>query len=264
MERYASTGIKEIIAQFPRVAEILEEYGIGCGPCSIGVCRLKDILDIHSLDKNAELELMRRIEAEIYPQRNLVVAPRATTLAQAPDTSMLAAPLQTLIDEHRLIKRWLALIPKLLENLNLIAPEDRQIINQGIDFIRSYADQLHHGKEEEILFAFFDTSADIFQVIYADHRRARDLVKEMTTALAAGNGSKLTEHLLDYATLLIEHIGKEDGVLFPWLNNRLSELQVKDLTLRFAQVDQGLGNDGRRYQGFIEQLEERYPSNRIG
>lgn len=263
MERYASTGIKEIIAQFPRVAEILKEYGIGCGPCSIGVCRLKDILDIHSLDKNAELELMQRIEAEIYPQRNLVVAPRATALAQAPDAATLAAPLQTLIDEHRLIKRWLALIPKLLKNLNLADLADRQIVTQGIDFIRSYADRLHHGKEEEILFASFDTSADIFQVIYADHCRARDLVKGMATALADGNSSKLAEHLLDYATLLIEHIGKEDGVLFPWLNNRLSEAQRQELATQFAKVDEDLGNDGRRYQSFIEQLEERYLTQSI-
>lgn len=258
MERYATTGIKEIIAQFPHVAEILEEYGIGCGPCSIGICRLQDILEIHSLDKSAEIEMMHRIEAEIFPERNLAVALQATTLARAPEASTLAAALQTLIEEHRLIKRWLAIIPKLLENLNLTDSGDRQIVIQGIDFIGSYADRLHHGKEEEILFAAFDTSADIFQVIYADHRRARDLAKAMTAALAGGDGSKLAEHLLDYATLLVEHIDKEDKVLFPWLNNRLSEPQRKDLALRFAQVDQNLGNDGRRYQGFIERLEERY------
>ena len=264
MERYASTGIKEIIAQFPRVAEILEEYGIGCGPCSIGICRLKDILDIHSLNKNAELELMQRIEAEIYPQSKLAIAPRATTLARAPEVSSLAASLQTLIAEHRMIKRWLALIPKLLENLNLADSEDRQLINQGIDFIASYADRLHHGKEEEILFASFDTSADIFQVIYADHRRARELTKAMLAALTDSDCGKLAEHLLDYATLLVEHIDKEDKVLFPWLNNRLSEVQQQEMVGQFAKADHDLGNDGRRYQGFIERLEERYLGNRIG
>ena len=263
MERYASTGIKEIIAQFPRVAEILEEYGIGCGPCSIGICQLKDILDIHCLDKNAELELMQRIEAEIYPQRKLVVAPRATSLSQAPEAATLAAPLQTLIEEHRLIKRWLAVIPKLLKKLNLADSGDSQIVTQGIDFIRSYADRLHHGKEEEILFASFDTSADIFQVIYADHRRARELTKAMVAALADGDSSRLAEHLLDYATLLIEHIDKENGVLFPWLNNQLSEARWRELAAQFARVDQDLGNNGRRYQGFIERLEERYLTQSI-
>ena len=207
---------------------------------------------------------MQRIEAEIYPQRKLVVAPRATALAQAPDASTLAAPLQTLIAEHRLIKRWLALIPKLLKNLNLADSADRQLINQGIDFIASYADRLHHGKEEEILFVSFDTSADIFQVIYADHRRARELTKAMLAALTDSDSGKLAEHLLDCATLLVEHIDKEDKVLFPWLNNRLSEIQRQEMVRQFAKADHDLGNDGRRYQGFIERLEERYLGNSIG
>jgi len=32
MESYENKGIKDIIADFPEVADILEEYGIGCGP----------------------------------------------------------------------------------------------------------------------------------------------------------------------------------------------------------------------------------------
>jgi hypothetical protein len=34
MEAYLNKGIKEVIDQFPEVEKILDEYGIGCGPCS--------------------------------------------------------------------------------------------------------------------------------------------------------------------------------------------------------------------------------------
>ena len=35
MEAYLNKGIKEIIDQFPEIEDILNEYDIGCGPCSV-------------------------------------------------------------------------------------------------------------------------------------------------------------------------------------------------------------------------------------
>jgi len=58
MESYRNKGIKDIIIDFPQVANILEDYGIGCGPCTVGVCLLKDILDIHKMAPEKEQELM--------------------------------------------------------------------------------------------------------------------------------------------------------------------------------------------------------------
>ena len=49
MEAYLNKGIKEVIDEFPEVEKILDEYGIGCGPCSVGTCLLKDIVEIHDL-----------------------------------------------------------------------------------------------------------------------------------------------------------------------------------------------------------------------
>ena len=49
MEAYLNKGIKEIIEEFPRVEDVLKEYAIGCGPCNVGICLLKDIVAIHRL-----------------------------------------------------------------------------------------------------------------------------------------------------------------------------------------------------------------------
>ena len=40
MEKYLRTPIKELISKNPPVGTILEEFGIGCVPCSVDTCFL--------------------------------------------------------------------------------------------------------------------------------------------------------------------------------------------------------------------------------
>ncbi len=61
--------------------------------------------------------------------------------------------------------------------------------------IRSYADKFHHAKEEEILFKYLDETADIFSVIYEDHRQARNRVKAMLEALDSRDKHGVAQHL---------------------------------------------------------------------
>ncbi len=256
MQVYVTRGIKDIIREFPRVGKILEEYGIGCGPCTVGLCQLKDILEIHKLTKEAEVQLTLRIEAEIYPDRNIAVQSNTAALQNTSSKEgCFSRALQILVDEHKLIKRWLALITDLAQNLDLNSERDRQGSENGIDFIRSYADRLHHGKEEAILFTYFDDTADIFQVIYEDHKRARSFVQEMLRALNEKNTEKFVSNMLDYAVLLKEHIRKEDEMLFPWLDSRLTDEQKEELVVLFEHSDKRAVMDNRKYPLLIERLE---------
>ena len=63
MEMYLNTGIKALIDDYPEVADILNEYGIGCGACDVGTCLFKDIVSLHPLTEAQEKEMMRRIAA---------------------------------------------------------------------------------------------------------------------------------------------------------------------------------------------------------
>ena len=67
MDKYMQKGIKEVIDEVPEIAGILEDYDIGCGPCSVGTCLLKDIVEIHRLPPEKERELWFRMEQCIYP-----------------------------------------------------------------------------------------------------------------------------------------------------------------------------------------------------
>ncbi|KAB2891111.1 MAG: hypothetical protein F9K32_05705 [Desulfobulbaceae bacterium] len=257
MQQHMSRGIKDIIAEFPQIARILEEYGINCGSCGVGICELKDILEIHKLSPEAAKELTRRIEAAIHSGETPAMPPRHAGGRQ--DRPLLSAPLQVLVDEHRLIIRLLAQIPTLTAGLNLNSTTVRQTIEGVLEFIRFYADQRHHGKEEDILFSRFDVSGDIFRAFYEEHRKGRQFFQDMQQALAKGNAALLSCRLLEYAALLHEHIQKEDQVLFPWLDGRLSDQERKEIFAEFIITDGRPEMDDARHRTLVEQLETLFP-----
>lgn len=258
MKKYENKGIKEIIAEFPEVGTVLEQYGIGCGPCTVGMCQLKDILEIHQMEPEQERELMLRIESVIYPERVIQVSQGATMPSERKIHVFHSLPMQKLVGEHVQIKRWLALIPSVVESMDLQSEKGQELARDSIDLIRSYADRLHHGKEEDILFAYFDDSSEIFQVIYQDHREARRLVKAMLTSLEASNTETLKEDLLAYRSLLAEHIKKEDEILFPWLDRELTVGQLEEIAEKFISKDKETGIDPARYELFLNDLEQRF------
>ena len=255
MESYSNKGIKDIITDFPQVGEILEEYDIGCGPCTVGICLLKDILDIHKLAPEKEQELMSRIEAAIYPERHIKTGYPAETTQTEPAPHVFSVPMQILVNEHVVIKRWLALIPSVIRRIDLTSDQGMQVIEDGIDLIKSFADKLHHGKEEDILFTYFNGSEKIFQVIYEDHRVARNHVKEMLAAVARKDGAALSQHLTDYRLLLSEHIKKEDEILFPWLDRKLTGEQIAELAHKFDLADKEIGVEPEKHLKYLNNLE---------
>ena len=167
-------------------------------------------------------------------------------------------PMKKLVDEHVLIKRWIALIPAVVENLDLESEAGRQLIVDGIDMIRSYADRYHHAKEEDILFKYFDENSEILQVMYTDHTTGRGHVKAMLEALERKDKATLGQHLMAYRELLTEHIKKEDEILYPWMDRNLSTTQVGELFSKFNQVDQQMGFSSEKYEQFVAKIEKQF------
>ena len=61
MKDYMEKQMKELIEEYPALNDLLAEYDIGCGPCSVGICLLQDIVQIHQMSAEREKELMIRI-----------------------------------------------------------------------------------------------------------------------------------------------------------------------------------------------------------
>lgn len=258
MEEYLNKGIKAIIDEFPKVGDILNDYEIGCAPCDVGSCLLKDIVDIHNLTPEDESELMFLIAKAIYPDKDIKKPEVKKKKVAAPKQYSYSPPIKKLVDEHKLIKRLLALIPAIIENLDFSSEEGKNLIRDCVDFIRSYADKYHHAKEETILFKYFDEDLDIIQVMLKDHETGRAHVKSIIEALNNNDNEKVIFHLNGYMELLSEHIKKEDEILYVWMERILTMNQIGTLWSKFNEVDDEFGDSPNKYFELINSLESRF------
>jgi hemerythrin-like domain-containing protein len=259
MQKYLNTPIKEIITKFPNVGKILEEYHIGCVPCTLGSCLLKDVVAIHNLSADDETELMYRIEKQIYPNKDVKKPVPRTAVKRASAKEIKYSPvIKRLVDEHTLIKKWIALIPEVLASFDVNNESHRQIILGGIDFIRFYADKFHHAKEEDILFDYTDKNLDIIKTILSDHEAARAHVRATLEALKLKDKHSVIEHLSAYKDLLTEHIKKEDEILYPWIERGLSVTQVGELFSKFDAAEEKIDKEViAKCKKFIDEIEKR-------
>jgi hemerythrin-like domain-containing protein len=128
--------------------------------------------------------------------------------------------------EHRLIER---MIDVMKEELLLIEREkkvDPEFIEMTVDFIRTYADRCHHGKEEDILFRdlgvkkLADDHKRTMEELVEEHKWGRKMTArlvEANTRYVQGNKEALSA-IMDCIKALIEfypkHIEKEDKHFF--------------------------------------------------
>ena len=76
-------------------------------------------------------------------------------------------PVGPLMIEHRLIERMIALIEKELQSIEASEKVNLPFTDSAIDFIKTYADRTHHGKEEDILFKNLEE-----KTISGDHKKS--------------------------------------------------------------------------------------------
>ena len=132
-------------------------------------------------------------------------------------------PIGPLMIEHRLIERLLTLMArefKRIKDNTEVDPEfafvDPVFIDTAVDFIRTYADRCHHGKEEDLLF-----KALAGKDLAPEHRQTMDdLIREHAWAREATAGLvKAKEaYLLEKPGALdelMEHLEEAGGVLPP-------------------------------------------------
>lgn len=257
MNEILNTNIKEVIQRFPGVGDILKQYEIGCVSCGLGTCLLKDVIGIHDLSQEAGEELMTAITLIVYPNGDVSVPKierKAKSGAKAAAVKF-SPPMQKLVDEHVLIKRLLAAIPSLIEDLDLDSETGRQQIRSVIDFIRSFADKYHHSKEEDVLFKYFDANLDIIKAMYSDHENGRSKVRQMLAALENRDKPTLALNLKGYQELLTEHITKEDEILYRWMERNLTMKQIGEIFARCVQIDAEFSDKQKKYETLVSQLE---------
>jgi hemerythrin-like domain-containing protein len=258
MESYLNSGIKEVCTEFPEIGKILEEFDVGCNSCLVGTCLLKDVVEIHNLTKNTEKKMMDRIKKIIDPNFEIDETEIHNKTVKSPKKITYSPPLKKLVNEHKLILRWAALIPKILESLDLESVESLHTLQNGIKFIREFADKFHHAKEEEVLFKYFDENLEILNVMHADHETVRALVRELLVAIENKDIEIINRNLLKYKEILLEHIKKEDEILYPWMDRNLNISQKDEIFAEFDAIALKFQGLSIQQEEFILNLEKKF------
>ena len=136
-------------------------------------------------------------------------------------------PRGPLMIEHRLILRMISLIDAEVRRIEKDNTVDQSFIETAVDFIRTYADRTHHGKEEQILFRdlakkkLSDADNNLMNELIQDHAFGRATTAELVkSAEAYRNGDKvaasfIVQNLKKFVNFYPKHIEKEDKVFFP-------------------------------------------------
>lgn len=136
------------------------------------------------------------------------------------------------------------------------------------DFVRGFADGCHHRKEENVLFKAM-TAAGLPQqggpvgVMLAEHETGRALTRAMRLGAEkwkAGDLSGKNQALQaasDYASLLHQHIYKENNILFPMANQVIPLGEQDQVAEDFERVEHEETGEGvhEKYLGIAQKLE---------
>ena len=261
MEELLGRYIKEIMDEHPRVSKILEDFNIGCATCNVGTCLLKDIIEIHNLSVDDEQAVMAQIAKAVYPDREIQI-PKVRRQVKPKEVSY-SPPMKVLVDEHVFIKRLIAQLPRLIEEIESKPENGMALAEESLDFIRRYADKFHHAKEEDILFKYFDEDLDILKTMHEEHEIGREHVRGAVEGLANHDGRAISMRFKEYSELLTEHIKKEDEILYPWLDRNLTINQVGELFSRFQEVEKEFGNEPKKHEEFVRNVEKTFDYEEI-
>jgi hemerythrin-like domain-containing protein len=144
--------------------------------------------------------------------------------------------------EHRNIEKVLACLEKMADEFEAAGAVDPSVAGDALEFLRTYADRLHHGKEEAHLFPAMERRglpAEVgpTAVMRQEHREGRAHVKAMGEAVERRDLPAFLREARGYVDLLRNHIQKEDMVLFPMADSILPPAEQDELRAIFDRVE---------------------------
>ena len=126
-----------------------------------------------------------------------------------------------------------------------------------LHFLREFADEHHHLKEESVLFPEVMRTSEAqggpLRHLLFEHSQERSLVGGLDDALHTGKSSDFAFFANRLADRVRNHIQKEDGILFPILDVLISSQSDEKVISEFGKfnLDPGLLDD-------LQSLELKY------
>jgi hemerythrin-like domain-containing protein len=177
---------------------------------------------------------------------------------------------QQLKDEHEGVKIMLNVLERVCQQIEEVGSLDEGHFEGILEFLKGFVDKCHHGKEEELLFPALVSvgvpEGGPIKVMLHEHEKGRYYIKTMTAAFSiykTGDKSSLKGIMYNskgYISLLKDHIERENNVLFPMADSRLSEERQDELFEGFEKIEEERIGAGRheKFHHSLEKLSRIY------
>jgi len=178
-------------------------------------------------------------------------------------------PTEALMHEHQIILLVLKAVEREANAIATSGSFDAHKLSEIVDFFRNFTDKCHHGKEEKHLFEKMvergmPKDEGPIAVMLMEHEQGREYVRsiaghiEKAGAGDAGALNALSSAMRDYATLLKEHIYKEDNILYPMADELFTEADQQELSEAFDRVEKEEMGEGihEKYHELAHRLAE--------
>jgi len=131
-----------------------------------------------------------------------------------------------------------------------------------IDFLKLFADKCHHGKEEGFYFPALEEAGIQKQngpigMMLAEHETGREFIRGMQAAMTENsiNKNEFVQSARGYTALLRAHIEKENTILFPIGDMKLSPSKQSELIKLFEEFEEKVIGRGK-HEELHKQLKE--------
>ena len=174
---------------------------------------------------------------------------------------------EDLIHEHKAIQIALNILERIGERLQKNEIADYSDINALLGFLKEFADKCHHGKEEGFLFPALEKAGirnegGPIGVMLSEHTQGRNFTKQMKNSIEDEKVDKnqFMRASINYIRLLRAHIQKENSVLFPLIDTRLSASEQQELFENFENHEEKVIGEGRHEELHVvlENLAAKY------
>jgi hemerythrin-like domain-containing protein len=175
--------------------------------------------------------------------------------------------------EHRLIERMIDVMREELKVFEKDEKLDPEFVEMAADFIRTYADRCHHGKEEDILFRelagkkLIDEHRRTMEELMEEHRWGRKTTARLVEAnkrYMRGEReamSAVTDCLRSLVQFYPKHIEKEDRHFFIPCMDYFTETEQQDILKEEWEFDRSLIHE--RYKDMVIAAEKALTSRTL-
>ncbi len=174
-------------------------------------------------------------------------------------------PYGILMVEHRLIERFVEILKREAQSIRDTGRVHPKLVDTAIVFFREYADNIHHGKEEVILFKALESKdlsekhAQMLVRLKDEHVAARSMITKLAECEVKYKAGEISEadHIVEFVEKIDEmylaHIRLEDKEFFIPVMQYFTEEEQDELTRQGEDFD--AKQDKKKYELLVDEFE---------